>query len=105
MAKEETIEYIVRMANDMETIENFMGCTGRFVGSMYHVSIKSMAAHIRAQPPQPAVAVEKVRELIKDMSVAHGMSHEPFCDGEGWKDEFDRLERQVLSLLPPKESK
>jgi hypothetical protein len=40
-------------------------------------------------------------ELLKEMTIAHAMSHEPFCDAGYWKDEFERLCRLALSAIEP----
>jgi len=40
----------------------------------------------------------KLAEAIKDMAVAHEMSHEPYCDGSDWKDCFQDKYAKALAL-------
>lgn len=35
-------------------------------------------------------------ERIKDMKIAHRMSHEPFCDSSYWQDEFEKEAEAAL---------
>ncbi len=40
---------------------------------------------------------ERLREAIRDMSIAHNMSHEPFCNTSDWKDQFEKIETEALA--------
>lgn len=54
---------------------------------------------VASPPSSPANIGSEISDtvsLVKDMAVAHGMSHEPFCDTSYWKDEFDRLYGKFL---------
>ena len=43
--------------------------------------------------------IKQIIGLVKDMSVAHAMSHEPFCDTYACRDDFNRTKEQVLLAL------
>lgn len=40
--------------------------------------------------------LEVVREAVKDMRIAHDMSHAEMCDEQHWRDEFERISSQTL---------
>lgn len=48
MTDEAQLAHVKRTVRDMDTISQFLAPHGRFVGDMVHVSIKDLAACIRA---------------------------------------------------------
>ena len=54
---------------------------------------------------RPADECELI-EIMKDMAIAHRMSHTHMCDGGYWRDEFDRLsEKSLAAYRASKEEK
>jgi len=45
-------------------------------------------------------AYRRATEAVKDMVVAHHMSHAPACDSSHWKDVFEDASTDVLAVLP-----
>ena len=48
---------------------------------------------------------EKLRDIIKHISVAHSMSHTEWCDSSYWKDEHERLVTILDALIKDVEEK
>ena len=46
-----------------------------------------------------AELLKEVEEGIKDMAVAHDMSHAPMCDEGYWKGEFREKTNKLLEML------
>lgn len=45
------------------------------------------------------ITLTMLEKMIREMRVAHDMSHEAFCDGADWKDTFELKAEAALSLI------
>ena len=74
---------------DGEAVEISIGI-GNNSGTKARAAIEAYEAAKSAAQPDDCML-----NHIKDMVVAHNMSHEPFCDGGAWKDDFQECAKRA----------